>query len=372
VDDNPSIQKIVVSLLAPAAMEVSYAASAIEAFGFIAKGAPFDAALIDTSLPEMDGWELLKRLRGDPKTANLPIAMMAGILEDVDPGQVENASIQLFLRKPVDLQSLVDKVYALLSIPAAPKAAAAPLAEPAPPDLLLLEEQDLAEDIAFTPDGVVTRELSPLGQTDDSGDNADTSEEVFSLELEELDLNAVGDFAISAPEFDAQGGDLSDVIEDVVEDVVDLAQQPSQDGGGAQDDIFSGSTEIEARPAAAMGAAQGSGLLDILESNAQQPLEPHENDGGAQDDIFSGTIELEARPAGNRSPNEGSDLLEMPNIISRNLLDTSPGDFGPDILLDENLDGLSSLGTELLSNPKFINAVAKAVAKNLDRLGQKY
>jgi CheY-like chemotaxis protein len=315
-------------------MEISYAMSAAEALGFIASEGPFDAALIDTSLPEMDGWELMKSLRASPETASLPIGMMAGILEDVDPAKAENAPIQFFLRKPVDLRDLVDKVNALLSIPATTNFATAPLAEPVPSDLLLLEEQDLAEDIAFTPAGVVTTELPPMGQQDDSEPSgaADASEEVFSLELEELDLNSVGDFAISAPEFDAEGGDLSDVIE----------SDPilPEEGAAAEDTVFSGTIELEARPAAARGAT-GSGLLDILESNAQQP----------------------------QAPTDGNDLMEMPNIISTNLLDTSPDDFGPEVLLDENLDGLSPLVAELLTNPKFINALAKAVAKNLDRQG---
>jgi hypothetical protein len=121
---------------------------------------------------------------------------------------------------------------------------------------------------------------------------------------------------------------------------------------GGEGNVFSGASEPEAQSAipTARGAAQGSGLLDILESNAQQPLAPPENN----------------------APADGSDLIEMPNIISTNLLDTSPDDFGPEVLLDENLDGLSPLVAELLSNPKFINALAKAVAKNLDRQGHKF
>jgi hypothetical protein len=176
----------------------------------------------------------------------------------------------------------------------------------------------------------------------------------------------VGDFAISAPEFDTEGGDLSDVIE----------SDPllSKEGSAAEDNDFSGTIEIEAQPAIppSRGAPQGSGLLDILESNAQQPPVPPEDDGGGEGDVFSGAIGIENLPAENNAPTEGSDLIEMPNIISTNLLDTSPDDFGPEILLNENLDGLSALGTELLSNPKFINAVAKAVAKNLDRQGHKF
>ena len=120
VDDNQSIHKIAETLLNATDIELTCAASGAEALEKVAAGGPFDAALLDTTMQGMDGWELLARLRGDPATALLPIAMMAGVLDSVDPERVRRAPIQGFLKKPVELRDLGDRIKRLLETPVPP------------------------------------------------------------------------------------------------------------------------------------------------------------------------------------------------------------------------------------------------------------
>lgn len=130
VDDNPSIHRIAESLLAPTDVEVVCVDSAAEALDRLARGERFDVALVDTAMPGMDGWALLARLRDMEACARLPIAMMAGVLDPVDPARLAQAPIQGFLKKPIELRELADRVRALLATPVA--SAVAPVAPPAP------------------------------------------------------------------------------------------------------------------------------------------------------------------------------------------------------------------------------------------------
>ena len=115
VDDNPSIHRIAESLLAPTDVELVCVASAAEALDRIGRGERFDVALVDTAMPGMDGWTLLNRLRAMEETARMPIALMAGVLDPVDPGRLAKAPIQGFLKKPIELRELGDRVKALLA-----------------------------------------------------------------------------------------------------------------------------------------------------------------------------------------------------------------------------------------------------------------
>ena len=115
VDDNPSIHRIAESLLAPTDVELVCVASAAEALDRIGRGERFDVALVDTAMPGMDGWTLLSRLRAMEETARMPIALMAGVLDPVDPAKLAKAPIQGFLKKPIELRELGDRVKALLA-----------------------------------------------------------------------------------------------------------------------------------------------------------------------------------------------------------------------------------------------------------------
>jgi len=225
VDDNPSIHKIAETLLARTGIELVCLETAAQALDLIERGERFDVALLDTAMAGMDGWELLEQLRKHPLTARIPIAMMAGVLDTVDPAKMHNAPIQGFLKKPVELRDLGDRIQKLLATPvesspvveprplaspfetmpatnlkdlpelrhlaeAAGKAEAVPAPEPviAPvpddslDDLLILTEEDLLMEEEEGPGSVeflgtsVSLEESPVEE---------------SLDLEELDLESL-------------------------------------------------------------------------------------------------------------------------------------------------------------------------------------
>lgn len=211
VDDNPSIHKIAETLLAPTDIELVCVEGAMDAMNRVAQGEHFDVALLDTAMPEMDGWELLKQLRMHPATAGIPIAMMAGVLDTVDPRQIEHPSIQGFLKKPVELRDLGTRVHALLLTPVVPPAppaqefspfstlpaiklselgrvtAEAPATEIAS-DILIMEEADLWPEVSALA-GTRTEDLSPFSEI--------PPEE--HLDLEEFDLESLKSLVTGTP-----------------------------------------------------------------------------------------------------------------------------------------------------------------------------
>lgn len=145
VDDNPSIHRIAESLLAPTDVELVCVDSAAEALDRIGRGERFDVALVDTAMPGMDGWTLLSRLRANEATATMPIALMAGVLDPVDPSKLAKAPVQGFLKKPIELRELGDRVKALLATPVAPPAPPSPFSTvPATPAADLVQRANAA------------------------------------------------------------------------------------------------------------------------------------------------------------------------------------------------------------------------------------
>ena len=119
VDDNPSIHRIAESLLTGTSVELVCVESGEEALRRVNAGEHFDVVLLDTVLGPggMDGWALLDRLRQMPATATVPVALMAGVLDAVEPLKLEQAPIQGFLRKPIELRDLEERIHAYMSAP---------------------------------------------------------------------------------------------------------------------------------------------------------------------------------------------------------------------------------------------------------------
>jgi CheY-like chemotaxis protein len=76
-----------------------------------------DLILMDMSLPEVDGWEATRQLKGSPATRAIPvIALTAHAMAD-DERKAMDAGCDDFDTKPVELTRLLGKIEALLARP---------------------------------------------------------------------------------------------------------------------------------------------------------------------------------------------------------------------------------------------------------------
>jgi len=84
--------------------------SALEA----AQAERFDAAVLDIRLPKMHGWDVLARLREDPRTADLPVLVVTAY-EGAESQRLSTVTKpDAFLAKPYDVDRLRREVIKLV------------------------------------------------------------------------------------------------------------------------------------------------------------------------------------------------------------------------------------------------------------------
>jgi CheY-like chemotaxis protein len=196
VDDNPSIHKIAETLLATSDVQLISCDSGAQAMALVNQGDHFDVALLDTSMLGMDGWALLQELRATESTARMPVAMMAGVLDLVDPEKLRLAPIQGFLKKPVELRDLGDRVKRLMETPVPPPP---PPPEPVPPPEAAITAAFLTQPGLRVPEAVKAAgeasDLLLLGPEDllpeELEAEAQEGPEPEPLDLEGLDLEGL-------------------------------------------------------------------------------------------------------------------------------------------------------------------------------------
>ena len=179
VDDNPSIHKIAETLLAATDIELVCLENGEDALRRVRDGQHFDVALLDTAMAGLDGWGLLEQLRALPATARIPIAMMAGVLDTVDPIKIQQAPIQGFLKKPVELRDLGDRVHKLLEMPM-----------PVPPSAVDTIPAASVEELVGTDSDILVLGAEDLLVPENEPDAGSAVDEA-ALELEELDLETL-------------------------------------------------------------------------------------------------------------------------------------------------------------------------------------
>ena len=79
---------------------------------------PIDCMVVDLRMPGLNGYQLIRALRGDIRTAQTPIVVLSALAqEEVEViGLLSGADAYLY--KPVDLQTLIDTIERALSLTA--------------------------------------------------------------------------------------------------------------------------------------------------------------------------------------------------------------------------------------------------------------
>jgi adenylate cyclase len=114
VDDLPANLRLLDAVLAPRGYAVVSASSGREALELVVTH-PVDLVLLDIVMPEMDGYDVCRRLRDNPATRFLPVVMITASGDQEKVKAIE-AGADDFIAKPFDHAELVARVASLLRI----------------------------------------------------------------------------------------------------------------------------------------------------------------------------------------------------------------------------------------------------------------
>jgi CheY-like chemotaxis protein len=98
VDDEQEIARVLLALLKLTGHQGHYAASAREGLQFLTEQSP-SLVLLDIMMPEMDGIEMLSKIRHDPKLAAIPVIMYTGADDPALRVAAEKLGISAYLIK---------------------------------------------------------------------------------------------------------------------------------------------------------------------------------------------------------------------------------------------------------------------------------
>lgn len=112
VDDVESSVKLLEALLLREYYEVVSAYNGAEAIE-ICLGGQIDVVILDVLMPGIDGFEVCRRLKDDPRTTNIPVVMLTALNSAQDKITGLEAGADDFLTKPVNDQQLLSRVKSL-------------------------------------------------------------------------------------------------------------------------------------------------------------------------------------------------------------------------------------------------------------------
>ncbi len=162
VDDNATNRLILTELLTEWGMRplaVDGGTHALEALRSAAsRGEPFDVALLDGMMPEMDGFSLAARIRAEPGIARVPLLLLTSASPAADGGRIRSLGFAACLVKPLRQWELIESLMRALADSGAVEREYAPAGEaikrPTAPDagpalrILLAEDNPINQKVA--------------------------------------------------------------------------------------------------------------------------------------------------------------------------------------------------------------------------------
>jgi len=114
VDNEPGVRAYVRASLEPEGYHVEEAAEADEALRLVETRAP-DLIMIDADIPQVNGWEILRRLR-ERHGEGIPPVLMFSSLDEVDEQLARSLGASAFFGRPLDPRRLVERARQVLPL----------------------------------------------------------------------------------------------------------------------------------------------------------------------------------------------------------------------------------------------------------------
>jgi signal transduction histidine kinase/DNA-binding response OmpR family regulator/HPt (histidine-containing phosphotransfer) domain-containing protein len=123
VDDNATNRQILIYQILAWNIETSSASSGVEALNTLraaaAEGNPYDVALLDVRMSEMDGLALARAIKADSMIAGTRLIVLTSLGQSLTAGELKEIGIDAYVSKPVKQSSLFDCLVNAVGKPAA-------------------------------------------------------------------------------------------------------------------------------------------------------------------------------------------------------------------------------------------------------------
>ncbi|AFY32618.1 response regulator transcription factor [Calothrix sp. PCC 7507] len=113
VEDSIAQREMITDLLKASGLTVTHASDGVEALEAIQIEPP-DLVVLDIVMPRMNGYEVCRRLKSDPKTQNVPVVMCSSKGEEFDRYWGMKQGADAYIAKPFQPTELVGTVKQLL------------------------------------------------------------------------------------------------------------------------------------------------------------------------------------------------------------------------------------------------------------------
>lgn len=118
VDDNETTRRILRQMLKNWGMKPTIVGSAEDALNAmresVEKNRRFGLMLLDAQMPDMDGFMLIEKMKGDPEFAQIPIMMLSSGGQRDDAKRCEELGVKAYLVKPIKQSELFDEIITVL------------------------------------------------------------------------------------------------------------------------------------------------------------------------------------------------------------------------------------------------------------------
>ncbi|MBN1289147.1 MAG: response regulator [Actinobacteria bacterium] len=109
VDDDPSISKLLSIALSSEGYEVYEALNGIKGYKVARREKP-DIVLLDIMMPDVDGFEVFRRIKLDPTTNRIPVLFVSAKSSREDVRKGLSMGAEGYITKPFKISCLLDKV----------------------------------------------------------------------------------------------------------------------------------------------------------------------------------------------------------------------------------------------------------------------
>lgn len=114
VEDSPTQREMIMDLLKGNGLTVMIATDGMEALQFLQSSSCPDIVVMDIVMPKMNGYELCRKLKTDPKTQNVPVIMCSSKGEEFDRYWGMKQGADAYIVKPFQPRELMATIKQLL------------------------------------------------------------------------------------------------------------------------------------------------------------------------------------------------------------------------------------------------------------------